>query len=106
MLLVCREQPLSFGGATRCHPTTPAVHTPHPLLSLPPFLLVCTCVQVLDFGSIVVHVFTAEQREHYNLDDFYALAQEVELPFVSDTASATGSLYQPSSSSEQWSKSL
>jgi ribosomal silencing factor RsfS len=38
--------------------------------------------EVLDFGSIVCHVFTAEQREYYGLDDFYAQAEEVELPFV------------------------
>lgn len=38
--------------------------------------------ELLDFGSIVVHVFTAEQREHYALDDFYGAADEVELPFA------------------------
>jgi hypothetical protein len=50
--------------------------------------------QVLDFGSIVCHVFTAEQREYYNLDDFYALAEEVELPFVSATAAVGGAGYE------------
>lgn len=30
---------------------------------------------------MVVHLFTAEQREYYNLEDFYATAEEVELPF-------------------------
>ncbi len=34
-----------------------------------------------DFGDVVVHLFTAEQREYYNLEDFYATAEEVELPF-------------------------
>jgi hypothetical protein len=44
--------------------------------------------EVLDFGSIVCHVFTAEQREYYGLDDFYARAEEVELPFVTTPAAA------------------
>ena len=41
--------------------------------------------ELLDFGSIVVHVFTAEQREYYDLDGFYALAEEVELPFAGES---------------------
>lgn len=72
-------------------------------------------LQVLDFGSIVCHVFTAEQREYYNLDDFYALADEVELPFVSATAAVGGGYEQQqygsgadssSSIGGLWSKSL
>ena len=70
--------------------------------------------EVLDFGSIVCHVFTPEQREHYNLDDFYALAEEVELPFVSDTTVAAapgGGGYKQqgeagAGSGGVWSKSL
>jgi ribosomal silencing factor RsfS len=66
--------------------------------------------ELLDFGSIVCHVFTAEQREFYNLDDFYALAEEVDLPFVSATA-AVDSGYdvkyaEDSNMGGLWSKSL
>lgn len=66
--------------------------------------------ELLDFGSIVCHVFTAEQREYYNLDDFYALAEEVELPFVSSTTAADSGYDQQyveeSSVGGLWSKSL
>lgn len=34
--------------------------------------------EVLDYGDVVVHVFTPEQREYYALDDFYSAAEEVE----------------------------
>lgn len=69
--------------------------------------------EVLDFGSIVCHVFTADQREYYNLDDFYALAEEVELPFVSATAAVNQGFEQQqfeagsgSGVGGLWSKSL
>ena len=51
--------------------------------------MLCHAVCCVVLCSIVVHVFTAEQRDYYNLDDFYALAEEVELPFVSETAAVT-----------------
>lgn len=38
--------------------------------------------ELLDFGDVVVHVMTAEQREYYDMESFYAAAEEVELPFV------------------------
>jgi ribosomal silencing factor RsfS len=38
--------------------------------------------EVLDFGDVVVHVFTPEQRAHYAVEDFYAAADEVDLPFL------------------------
>jgi ribosomal silencing factor RsfS len=41
--------------------------------------------EVLDLQDVVVHVFTAEQREFFDLETFYGAAEEVELPFVSDT---------------------
>lgn len=54
--------------------------------------LKCTCPttcrtewEVLDLQDVVVHVFTAEQREFFDLETFYGAAEEVELPFVSDT---------------------
>ncbi len=69
--------------------------------------------------SIVVHVFTPEQREYYNLDDFYALAEEVGLPFVSETAAVPSGGYDQQQQFDQfdqeaagsgvaglWSKSL
>ena len=33
--------------------------------------------EVLDFGDAVIHVFTAEQREYYDLESFYGAAEEV-----------------------------
>lgn len=41
---------------------------------------------MLDLQDVVVHVFTAEQREYFDLETFYGAAEEVELPFVSDSA--------------------
>lgn len=35
--------------------------------------------EVLDFGDAVIHVFTAEQREYYDLESFYGAAEEVRL---------------------------
>lgn len=55
--------------------------------------------EVLDFGDVVVHVFTAEQREHYDLDSFYAQAEEVALPFLADWKAANSS--SSGSSAEQ-----
>ncbi|GFR40861.1 hypothetical protein Agub_g1511 [Astrephomene gubernaculifera] len=37
--------------------------------------------ETLDFGDVVLHLFTAEQREYYDIESFYAAAEEVELPF-------------------------
>ncbi|KAI3774906.1 hypothetical protein L1987_49469 [Smallanthus sonchifolius] len=36
---------------------------------------------LLDFGDVVVHIFLPEQREIYNLEEFYANATLIELPF-------------------------
>ncbi|XP_004488829.1 protein Iojap, chloroplastic [Cicer arietinum] len=36
---------------------------------------------LLDFGDVVVHIFLPPQREFYNLEEFYANATAVELPF-------------------------
>ena len=35
--------------------------------------------ELLDFGSVVVHVFTAEAREFYSLERLWADAEEVDL---------------------------
>ncbi|KAG2436922.1 hypothetical protein HXX76_006441 [Chlamydomonas incerta] len=40
--------------------------------------------ETLDFGDVVLHLFTAEQREYYDIESFYAAAEEVELPFGPD----------------------
>ena len=37
--------------------------------------------ELLDFGGLVVHVMTADEREYYDLESFYAAADEVALPF-------------------------
>jgi ribosome-associated protein len=37
--------------------------------------------EVLDYGDVVVHVFTPDQREYYDIESFYMQAEEVELPF-------------------------
>ena len=37
--------------------------------------------ELLDFGAFVVHVMTADEREYYDLESFYAAADEVPLPF-------------------------
>ena len=44
--------------------------------------------EILDLGDIVVHVMSAEMREHYALETFYSAAEEVPLPFVQAEASA------------------
>eukprot|EP00200_Dunaliella_tertiolecta_P003618 CAMPEP_0202348890 /NCGR_PEP_ID=MMETSP1126-20121109/6612_1 /ASSEMBLY_ACC=CAM_ASM_000457 /TAXON_ID=3047 /ORGANISM="Dunaliella tertiolecta, Strain CCMP1320" /LENGTH=212 /DNA_ID=CAMNT_0048940613 /DNA_START=83 /DNA_END=718 /DNA_ORIENTATION=- len=49
--------------------------------------------ECLDYGSVVIHLFTQEQRELYDVEGFYAAAEEVELPF---------SLQVPGSGSPVW----
>jgi ribosome-associated protein len=46
--------------------------------------------EVLDFGPVVVHVFTAEQREYYDLESFYGTAEEIELSLGQGASSASG----------------
>lgn len=36
---------------------------------------------LLDFGDVVIHIFLPQQREFYNLEEFYANATPIELPF-------------------------
>ena len=38
--------------------------------------------EVLDYGDVVVHVLTPEQRDFYDLESFYGAAEEVDLPFL------------------------
>ena len=35
---------------------------------------------VMDFGSVIVHVFREEEREYYNLEDLWRDAPRVEIP--------------------------
>ncbi|XP_024527588.1 protein Iojap, chloroplastic [Selaginella moellendorffii] len=44
---------------------------------------------LMDFGDVVVHIFLPSQREFYNLEEFYANAPLVELPFVSESSSSS-----------------
>lgn len=43
--------------------------------------------EVLDFGDVVLHCFTPDQREFYDLEGFYGAAEEVELPAAVSGAS-------------------
>lgn len=43
---------------------------------------------MLDFGDVIVHVFTPEQREYYDLESFYGAAGEVALPFLAEERSS------------------
>ncbi|CAL5229223.1 g12506 [Coccomyxa viridis] len=40
--------------------------------------------EVLDYGDVVVHVLTPEQRDFYDLESFYGAAEEIELPFLKE----------------------
>jgi len=44
--------------------------------------------ELLDFGSCVIHVMTADEREYYDLESFYAAADEVALPFDDEAKQA------------------
>lgn len=34
---------------------------------------------MLDYGDVVVHVMTAEERDYYDIESFYGAAEEVRL---------------------------
>ncbi|KAJ6301301.1 hypothetical protein OIU77_015583 [Salix suchowensis] len=40
---------------------------------------------LLDFGDVVIHIFLPPQRDFYNLEEFYANAIPIELPFENQT---------------------
>ncbi|ERN11456.1 hypothetical protein AMTRI_Chr03g43700 [Amborella trichopoda] len=42
---------------------------------------------LLDFGDVVVHIFLPQQREFYNLEEFYGNATLIELPFNTESTS-------------------
>ncbi|XP_057870748.1 protein Iojap, chloroplastic isoform X2 [Cryptomeria japonica] len=41
---------------------------------------------LLDFGEVVVHIFLPQQREFYNLEEFYGNATPIELPFKTEVS--------------------
>ncbi|KAJ4958198.1 hypothetical protein NE237_025309 [Protea cynaroides] len=41
---------------------------------------------LLDFGDVVVHIFLPQQRAFYNLEEFYANATSIELPFKNQSS--------------------
>lgn len=45
---------------------------------------------LLDFGDVVVHIFNPQERAHYNLEEFYANATSIDLPFKSSAAPRLG----------------
>ena len=45
---------------------------------------------LLDYGNVVIHLFDAETREFYALEDFWSEATRVPLPWAKDDASAAG----------------
>lgn len=47
--------------------------------------------ECMDFGEVVVQVMTTESREYYDLESFYAAAEEVELPFESEVSQSAAS---------------
>ncbi|KAL3155745.1 hypothetical protein ABBQ32_012763 [Trebouxia sp. C0010 RCD-2024] len=46
--------------------------------------------EVLDFGDVVIHVMSEDQRDYYDLEGFYGAAEEVELPFTTGMLTDTG----------------
>jgi ribosome-associated protein len=41
---------------------------------------------LLDYGSVVIHLFDEETREFYALEEFWGTAQRVPLPFIKQQA--------------------
>ena len=40
---------------------------------------------LLDYGNVVIHLFDEETREFYALEDFWSHAEEVALPWATET---------------------
>ncbi|EFJ41254.1 hypothetical protein VOLCADRAFT_107771 [Volvox carteri f. nagariensis] len=51
------------------------------VLDVAPGMILIIRITAQDFGDVVLHLFTNEQREYYDIESFYAAAEEVELPF-------------------------
>jgi ribosome-associated protein len=41
---------------------------------------------LLDYGTVVIHLFDAETRDFYALEQFWGAAQRVPLPFIANTS--------------------
>jgi len=50
---------------------------------------------LLDYGDVVVHLFAPRERERYAIEEFYANAREVPLPFVQERGRHTQLGYKP-----------
>mmetsp|Transcript_30503 Transcript_30503/g.78910 ORF Transcript_30503/g.78910 Transcript_30503/m.78910 type:complete len:223 (-) Transcript_30503:67-735(-) len=61
--------------------------------------------ECMDFGEVVVQVMTRESREYYDLESFYAAAEEVELPFHTERSNKEMD-GEPGSASAGWQKKL
>jgi len=66
--------------------------------------------EVIDFGDVVVHVFTPEQREYYDIESFYAAAEEIDLPFEAQQQQEQQQQQQhalpPSAGTSGWRKTI
>ena len=51
----------------------------------------------------MVHVFTPEERERYDVESFYGAAEELDLPFAQGAPGSGGS---PGGGAAGWSKQL
>ena len=47
---------------------------------------------LLDYGTVVIHLFDAETRDFYALEQFWGAAERVPLPFIKPAADAPDSL--------------
>ncbi len=64
--------------------------------------------ECLDYGDTIVHLFTAEQRDIYDVESFYAAAEDVDLPWEADELEGGSGAAAGSSSSQQptWAKGM
>lgn len=46
---------------------------------------------LLDYGTVVIHLFDRETRDYYALEQFWGAAERVPLPFLSERSNMTDS---------------
>jgi hypothetical protein len=78
--------------ARTLHPCLPASRLPSP-----------SPCRARPCASVVVHVFTPEERERYDVESFYGAAEELDLPFAQGAPGSGGS---PGGGAAGWSKQL